>query len=313
MGAVDAATLAPSLSRYYVHSWVPANASGAVYDVGANLGDVSDALVAALAPGVRCHRFQRSVELTGHREACAFWVWPFYAFEPNAETLAALRARAALERWDLAGYEAVHAALSDAVPPGGVLRFYTDGAQGDQQGALSAEAGETQRSVAVPATTIDAFRAERGEADAPIFLLKVDAEGFDGAVLRGAERALAARRVKFVVAEYNSKWRHAPVAARGGGGSEQWSLRGVAARMLELGYECHLLTAARLVPLWGRYWQPAYESWTFSNFICAQLCDPDILHLAAVWARGGWALPRPDCAAAEAAAAMPPAPRAAQN
>ena len=305
-GRADAGTLAPRLAAYYTHSWLRQESSGALYDVGANLGDVSDHLIAAFAPGVRCHRFQRSVNLTGHREACAFWVWPVIAFEPNPDTHAALVARAALERWDLAQFEAVQAALTDALPArapgaaaggGATARFYSAGGQGDQQGALGAAAGETQAYFEVPLTTLDAFRAGRGEADDPVFLLKVDAEGFDGKVLAGARAALRARRVKFVVAEYNSKWRTVIDAATG---EPAWSLRTLAAWMLDLGYECHLLTPEFMIPLFADYWQDAYEFWAFSNFLCAPLCDADVLHLAATYARP-WTFPRPDCA-------LPPPP-----
>jgi FkbM family methyltransferase len=297
-GRADAGTLAPRLAVYYKHSWQRRESSGALYDVGANLGDVSDHLIAAFAPGIRCHRFQRSVNLTGHREACAFWVWPVVAFEPNPETHAALVARAALERWDLAQFEAVQAALTSALPArapgaagGATARFYSAGGQGDQQGALGSAAGETQAYFEVPLTTVDAFRAGRGEADDPVFLLKVDAEGFDGNVLAGARAALRTHRVKFVVAEYNSKWRTVIDAATG---EPAWSLRSIAAWMLDLGYECHLLTPDFMIPLFADYWQDAYEFWAFSNFLCAPLCDADVLHLAATYARA-WTFPRPDC------------------
>ena len=295
-GSVDAATLAPRLALYYTYSWQRSEASGALYDVGANLGDVCNALFEGIVRGaVSCHRFQRSgINLTGHREACPFFVWPVYAFEPNPASLAVLRARAVSERWDIAQFVPVHAALTDIAPPqpGAMARFYSAGGQGDQQGALGAAAGETQAYFEVPLTTLDGFRAAHSLEEEPIFLLKVDAEGFDGKVLAGAERALSARKVKFVVAEYNSKWRLVlDEAAR----APAWSLRTVAAWMRSRGYECHLLTPTHLIPLFDGFWQDAYETWSFSNILCAQFCDPDVLHLAAGYRPGIWAVPRPDC------------------
>ena len=139
--------------------------------------------------------------------------------------------------------------------------------------------------------TFDSFRAARGAGDEPVFLLKVDAEGFDAKVLAGAQVALEARRIKFVVAEYNTKWRTVVDEATG---EPAWSLRAAAAWMFARGYECHLLTPDLMIPLHGDWWQDAYEIWHFSNFICAQHCDPDMLHLAATHARA-WAVPRPDC------------------
>lgn len=60
---------------------------------------------------------------------------------------------------------------------------------------------QTSTSIEVPMNTIDAFCTEHGISR--ISLLKIDAEGFDLEVLKGARRMLGEGRIDFVVTEFN--------------------------------------------------------------------------------------------------------------
>jgi FkbM family methyltransferase len=121
-----------------------------------------------------------------------------YAFEPHPRTFENLRARLA----GLPGVTPVNAAMGAA--SGRLQLFDFAGADGSTQASLDEAAvkffgGETiAHDVAV--TTIDEFMAEQGIAE--IDLLKIDTEGFDLAVLKGARDALARRAIKTIQFEF---------------------------------------------------------------------------------------------------------------
>ncbi|KXS18786.1 hypothetical protein M427DRAFT_176058 [Gonapodya prolifera JEL478] len=100
-----------------------------------------------------------------------------------------------------------------------------------------------------------------------IFLLKIDAEGYDADVLRGAERLLRTPRlVKFLIFEYNAKWFTA-------GRTE--TLRAIVQMLDEWDYRCFWVTPLALVPLWGRWWSTWYEVRAWSNVICVEGSDEE--------------------------------------
>jgi FkbM family methyltransferase len=123
-----------------------------------------------------------------------------FAFEPHpgtfTRTLAAARE---------AGFTAINAACGADV--GRLTLFDYDGqATGSEHASLYADVIErihggrpTGHDVAV--TTIDAFVAERGIER--VRLLKIDTEGHEAAVLRGARNTLAAGKVDLVQFEFN--------------------------------------------------------------------------------------------------------------
>lgn len=100
--------------------------------------------------------------------------------------------------------EIVRVAVADA--PGRRSFFQEPDAGETSSLARENTTGRAQRRV-VDVTTIDA-EAERMGIDR-VDMLKVDCEGFDLAVLRGAERLLGAGRVRLIQFEYNEPWRHA--------------------------------------------------------------------------------------------------------
>jgi FkbM family methyltransferase len=149
-----------------------------VIDVGANVGFFTLLAAALVGPAGRV-----------------------VSFEPDPSNFARLRANV-----EANGFK--HVTLVDrpvAAEPGPVSFFLNS----DQSGGSALwDPGEfpgnvrsqaTPRVLSLEATTIDAEVARLGLA--PVRLLKVDTEGADHLVLRGARRLLAGRAVPFVVAE----------------------------------------------------------------------------------------------------------------
>jgi FkbM family methyltransferase len=147
---------------------------GVLFDVGANNGAYT--------------RFMRLVSSSAQ----------IYAFEPHPRTFAALRDRTVAD----AKLVLVNKAVSDTE---GAIKLYDFAAQdGSTQASLDEDAVRlfTADTVAhdVLATTIDGFMAEQGLRE--IRFLKIDTEGFDIAVLRGARSALAARAIGAIQFEF---------------------------------------------------------------------------------------------------------------
>ncbi|ANP36048.1 methyltransferase FkbM [Phaeobacter gallaeciensis] len=99
-----------------------------------------------------------------------------------------------------AGYEGVevfHTAMSDKV---GTIEMLAEGTSGLNR-VLEADVpgGSQQRIETVHATTVDQFLAERQLSR--IGLLKIDVEGYEMNVLRGAQRAIASRSIDFILCE----------------------------------------------------------------------------------------------------------------
>lgn len=144
-----------------------------VLDVGANTGTYASAL-AQLAPDAR-----------------------IIAFEPHPRTFGVLRQRLAATR-----VEVLNMAVADAA---GELTLHDfAAADGSTQASLSHDAvalyGEATVAHAVAVTTIDSFLAERGIAE--VAYLKVDTEGFDLNVIRGAREAIASGRIRMIQFEF---------------------------------------------------------------------------------------------------------------
>jgi len=142
-------------------------------DVGANRGDwTAEAL--------------RVAEPAGHVHV--------YAFEPASGTRTMLASR-------FSGNAAVDIqpfALSDA--PRDAI-FYSLGA-GAGTNSLSSSSGPHTEPARV--TTIDAFLEQSGIGT--VLMAKIDTEGFDLLVMKGAQRALREGRIGIIQFEYNSRW-----------------------------------------------------------------------------------------------------------
>ena len=144
-----------------------------VFDVGANSGDWA-AMVARLAPTSEIH-----------------------AFEPQARLAEQLFAR-------LPGVTVNSVAVGDQA---GSLTLYDYADRPGSQhaslvpGVIDRVHRATPQESTVPVTTLDIYCAERGVAS--IDLLKIDVEGFELNVLRGAERLLREGRVSAIQFEFN--------------------------------------------------------------------------------------------------------------
>lgn len=146
-----------------------------VIDVGAHEGSYAEE-VARLVPGARV-----------------------FAFEPHPETFKRLAGAGGR-------YTPVHAAV--AAEPGTLTLYDRGSPVGTQHASVvpgvieSIHAEATARRWEVPATTIDRFVAEQGIGR--VQLLKIDTEGSELEVLRGARACIAAGMIDLVQIEFNS-------------------------------------------------------------------------------------------------------------
>jgi FkbM family methyltransferase len=143
------------------------------FDVGANDGDTALAAVARF-PGILV-----------------------YSFEPHPATFERLRT-------NLTGSDAVPIALALGAERGSALMFEYEN---NKINSLVPDAPyalrfrQEARQIAVRRDTLDSFCAERRVS--MIDILKIDTEGYELEVLKGAKRFLKDRAVKFIYLEFN--------------------------------------------------------------------------------------------------------------
>lgn len=120
-----------------------------------------------------------------------------HAFEPSAETAAKAIA-------NLSGRATVHQlALSDHIGEA-TLQIVHAGAGSNSVVPFTDRSKRTGQIELVKLSTVDAFAEANGIRH--ITLLKIDAEGHDLAVIRGARSMLREHRVELVQFEYNHRW-----------------------------------------------------------------------------------------------------------
>jgi FkbM family methyltransferase len=150
-------------------------AGNAVFlDVGANIGDWTATVI-------------------GHAEAIGLNVY-VKAFEPFGETRKMLAARFA----DITAVEIYATAVSEHT---GTAVLYANHA-GSGTNSLHPVSGRQQEAIAV--TTLDAFLGASGIAH--VAFVKIDVEGFDALVLKGAINALKHGAIDLLQFEYNWRW-----------------------------------------------------------------------------------------------------------
>jgi FkbM family methyltransferase len=263
---VDSAALVPFLRRFYAGVPRPL-----LIDVGANVGGTSEALMRFLCPGDldalpssggggghrASHNSKETPSVCAGAPEEALRGGRVLAYEPMAANFRDLELRGAQRFWGSAGWRAFQVALvapeqalSGAVPA--QVKFYSSFKAGDEEGGLAANSSKVGEGdfALVTAWTLDAHLDSVGEGSAPVLLLKVDAEGFDAHVLRGAARLLRERRVTFLTFEYNWKWKSDPGKA---------TLHNVVEQLSGFGYNCWLMETSHLLPLSGRWWSAEYE------------------------------------------------------
>ncbi|MDB5904482.1 MAG: putative nodulation protein noeI-putative methyltransferase [Betaproteobacteria bacterium] len=168
-------------------------------------------------------------------------------FEPSPSALALLETN--MHKTGRAGsLEVIQAAVSDRV---GTQVFFTEAAAGETSSLVPGHSLSNAQRIEVALTTIDAELAHRG-IDV-VDMLKVDAEGFDLHVLRGADQSLRAGKIAVVQFEYNTPW-----AIAG-------STLADAIRLFEsVGYDLYLLRADGVYAFDYRFYG---EYFGYSNFV----------------------------------------------
>jgi FkbM family methyltransferase len=192
-----------------------------VVDVGANVGDWS---------------------------AAAMRRWPglelIVCFEPGTTAADELERRLGAD----ARLRVVRRALSDSPTQ---LTFWEEPSGGTMSSGVPGHSGSASVARRVEASTLDAELSRLGVERVDV--LKIDAEGLDLHVLRGAQRTLAGGLVEVVQFEYNDAWQQAGSTLR-----EAYSL------LAHAGYRTLLLTPSGLreFPL-----EATTELFTYANFV----------------------------------------------
>ncbi len=133
------------------------------------------------------------------------WVGPsgkVFAFEPASETYSNLRRHIKLNRLDTV-ITPVEAAVSDTVSTASFIEFDSHGMN---RLATSLDKAEQSRVVEVATTTVDEFCKQAGVVPD---LIKIDVEGFELNVLRGARDTIkaAGNRLALFVEIHPTTWR----------------------------------------------------------------------------------------------------------
>lgn len=146
-------------------------------DVGANVGDYSASLLALTDSSCKG-----------------------LAFEPSPIAMTALRTNlaAAIDK----RLSVFQLALGDSV---GVANFHMETDAGETSSLVEHHSQVEAQVVQVQVTTLDAAIEQLGSLQR-IDLLKIDAEGFDLRVLKGASELLSNHRIAVIQFEYNAPW-----------------------------------------------------------------------------------------------------------
>jgi FkbM family methyltransferase len=199
-------------------------------DVGANVGDWTE-LVRTRAP-----------EAEG------------LLFEPSAEAARALRARFD----DRAGIEIVEAAVGSEP---GEARFFEEPGAGEASSMVPGHSGPGTIARTVRVTTLDAELQGR-EID-QVDLVKIDAEGYDFEVLRGALESLRHHRLSLLQFEYNRPW------ARAGA-----TLAAAIGLLEDCGYETFLLREDGLTKIDHAFYGEFFD---YTNFVAVSPAGDGLL------------------------------------
>jgi FkbM family methyltransferase len=201
-----------------------------VIDVGANVGRWSAAMLAA------AERVGRSGDLDLH------------AFEPSAYTFQRIEAT-------LAGEQATLHQMAVSDRTGWSLLHVVGLGAGTNSLHTPPDGLPVQSTEEVPVTTLDSYAATSGLRD--LALVKVDTEGHDLSVLRGARELFAGQRISVAQFEYNHRW----IAAR-------CYLRDAFELLSPLGYRIGKLTPVGVEFYPG--WDPELETFVEGNYVACR-------------------------------------------
>lgn len=297
-GEADSETILLSLASTYKNP-SDKHASFRIFvDIGANVGRTSQKIISFVTDNTCRVDEATNFELGNikrHQNCENDKQELILAFEPAEANFDVLTKKSLLKKWDGASWVGIQAAVGDTDEN---ATFYTSGIAGDEQSSLDAEAasiddaprtynarkisldylfqnGYEISGLITPNATRSAFfdeiipnKTNTNAVDRwDIFLLKIDTEGYDYYVIRGASQLLATRRVKFLVFEYNSKW-----FSQG----RNTTLQSVVHDLLEVNYTCFWILNTDLVPMSGKMWIESYETASWSNVMCGAIGDLDV-------------------------------------
>jgi FkbM family methyltransferase len=176
LGILNYKNVVVSGERLFMERWLSSSEATTVVDVGANVGDYS------------------SMVLEARKDARVF------AFEPHPETFKRLTARLSFA----GNFVATNAACGGA--PGKLLLYDHEGRSGTGHasllpGVIEKVHGDKSNQHEVAVTTLDRFAAEHDISR--IDLLKIDTEGTELDVLKGAQNLLCETRIKAIQFEFN--------------------------------------------------------------------------------------------------------------
>lgn len=176
LGIMNYHSLSASGEAHLIRKFLPRrlSATPVIFDVGANIGDYT-ALLRNQFPGAQIH-----------------------AFEPNPEAFAQLKAQQSDSTLCLPiGFSNARGQV-DLFQASGTASSQHASVYRDVIGTLHAQ---TARAIPVQMETLDDYLAERKLER--VDFLKIDTEGNELAVLHGARRALAERRIGIIQFEFN--------------------------------------------------------------------------------------------------------------
>jgi FkbM family methyltransferase len=126
------------------------------------------------------------------------WADRVYAFEPNPDNAAMIREQLRIRQ--IHNVEHIPTAISDQQGEGVLHLKPVDG----HHSLGDIGASSTVGTMRVPVTTLDRFAETRGINR--VSLLKIDVEGFEPEVLRGARGLLSARAIDLILFEYSPRF-----------------------------------------------------------------------------------------------------------
>ncbi len=183
------------------------------------------------------------------------------SFEPHPELFRTLEANIAAtrKRWPIATTELHECALGDHAGTA-ELQLPTDFATNDGIGTLAGTLEAGGHTITVQVTTLDTLLA-----DSTISVMKMDVEGFEAHVLRGAKTLLDSKRISHIVFEDHQIRTSEVVRILQASGYEVfslgWSMRGLKLQPVEVG------------SLATRYEAPNFVATTQTAYL-RTLCEP---------------------------------------
>lgn len=173
-----------------------------------------------------------------------------FAFEPSTHTFG--RLQRSLEQFARTNLHPVNAALSDK---DGTATLHIVGAAAGTNSLHAQPHMHVTETEVIPCTTLDGFAGTH--AMSRIVLLKIDTEGHEMSVLRGAERLLARGAIDLVQFEYNHRWI-----------SSRHYLRDAFEYLQPFGYSLGKITPHGIE--FYADWHHELETWYESNFLACR-------------------------------------------